>query len=153
MVSNQVIRMEEDILSLLPCEETQVYAGCIRKTIGCTVWICPLYGLSDEKNQIEKSEQYTRLKNAACSFRILDGTHYALRYRLLENGYQETGRFLIGAYLFTEENRKEKEACPEKSRFFVGQDDKGSRTVIESRENKSVGLLGADCLFLPDGER
>jgi len=87
-MSKEAIGLEEQIISLFPDLDTEVYKGCVLKQSGDLLMIYPLYCSSDEYvlERMEHCERLGMQKGLSCCFHIVEHTNYHLSAVLTDKG-------------------------------------------------------------------
>lgn len=83
-MNEPAVRLEEQIISLFPTLETEIYQGWILKQTSHQTIVYPLYG-SFHKNiteRIQTCEEIRRQKSLNCQFHIVEHTNYICRHVL-----------------------------------------------------------------------
>ncbi len=89
-MNEPAIKLEEQIISMFPEQETQICQGWILKKAGGNLCIYPLYykfARDDTPEKIRRCEEIARQDGMGCVFRIVEHTNYYLSAVLEDCGY------------------------------------------------------------------
>ena len=89
-VNKPAIRTQEQVISLFPDRETQVFQGWALKRMEGQLLVYPLYykfSDGDIPENIHRCEEISRQCGARCVFCIVEHTNYHLSSILTDNGY------------------------------------------------------------------
>ena len=97
-MNEPAVRLEEQVISLFPALETEVYQGWILKQTSNRTIIYPLYGSSDKDiiERIQACEEISHQNSLDYQFRIVEHTSYYLAARLEDYGYKLHHSYIAG---------------------------------------------------------
>ena len=97
-MNEPAVRLEEQIISLFPALETEVYQGWILKQTSNQTIVYPLYGSSDKNitKRIQACEEISHQKSLDCQFCIVEHTNYYLAACLEDYGYKLHHSYIVG---------------------------------------------------------
>lgn len=153
-MNEPAVRLEEQIISLFPALETEVYQGWILKQTSHKIIIYPLYGGSlykqDIVERIKKCEEISRQKSLSCEFRIVEHTNYYLASLLEDNGYRRHCHFVMERYV----NEWAATFNHSASKEMILNKTIGANITDEVVTNNGlmVGIRRQELLYLPNGK-
>ncbi|MDE6852192.1 MAG: hypothetical protein K2J67_06850 [Lachnospiraceae bacterium] len=159
------IRLEEQIISLFPRQETEVYQGWIIKKEEDHLCVHPLYSYYPDHNilqSIQRCETISRQNGLDCMFRIAEYTNYHLASVLTDYGYRLQQCCLIGelqidpqeipVYLNDGDGALSTETVPCLDSLLIRQTDGEAVERIVSPSDTVIGFRRQELLFIPDGD-
>lgn len=163
-MNEYAIRLEEQIISLFPQQETEVYQGWIIKKEGSHLCVHPLYSYYPDHNilqSIQRCETISRQNGLDCMFRIAEYTNYHLASVLTDYGYRLQQCCLIGELQIEQQEdpvyRNDGVTCPETAQcldsLLIRQTDGGNIEKIISQSGMVIGFRRQELLFIPNGDR
>lgn len=156
-MNESAIRLEEQIISLLPSRETQLSQGWVLKQMDGQLLICPLYyGLSGENilNNIQMCEEISRQRKTDCVFRLVEHTNYYLSSILTNRGYRLKTCGIVCQWIITEKtsdlSAKRKQGSMSIQKNGAGEE---SAQYVMPKADTVLGIREQRLFFLPDGNR
>lgn len=154
-MNEPAVRLEEQIISLFPALETEVYQGWILKQTSNRTIIYPLYGSSDKDiiGRIQACEEISHQKSLDCQFRIVEHTNYYLAARLEDYGYKLHHSYIVGERYINEgavppdQNRSKETGTPK----AILREETGENVTekIVTDNGSVVGIKRQELLYLP----
>ncbi len=150
-MNEPAIRTEEQIISLFPDRETQVWRGWVLKRMEGRLWVYPLYYRFSEDipENIRRCEEISRQCGAGCVFRIVEQTNYHLSAILTDNGYGLEKCGVVGQWNLTADTGKPFMEGKMQGGLLLKDRNDGIGYVMEGES--VVGIKREELLFLQDG--
>ena len=156
-MNEPAVRLEEQIISLFPALETEVYQGWILKQTSNQTIVYPLYGSSDKNitKRIQACEEISHQKSLDCQFRIVEHTNYYLAACLENYGYKLHHSYIVGERYINEgamlpgQNRSKETG----TRKVILREETGENVTekIVTDNGSVVGIKRQELLYLPKG--
>ena len=156
-MNDAAVRLEEQIISLFPMLETEVYQGWILKYTSHHAVIYPLYGSFDKNitERIQACEKISHQKSLNCQFRIVEHTNYYLAARLEDYGYKLHCSYIVGKWCINENailpgQNLNKEAGTLKAILRKEPGENVTEKIVTDN-GSVVGIKRQELLYLPKG--
>lgn len=158
-MNEPAVRLEEQIISLFPSLETEIYQGWVLKQTPHKTVIYPLYGdllsKQDIVDCIKECEEISRQKSLNCEFRIVEHTNYYLASILEDNGYKRHCHIVMERYVnerAAAPNHNTGKEVPEIKILLNKTEGANISERVVTNNGSMVGIRRNELLYLPDGK-